>query len=48
MDELVAASLSRGLDSDKTRTCIADVKMKFLDYVLIFSTSLVLLYTMFW
>lgn len=35
MDELVAASLARGLDSNKKRTCIASVKLTFIDYSLI-------------
>lgn len=33
MDELVAASLARGLDSDKKRTCYFTLKMKWYDYV---------------
>ncbi|OOB77038.1 MAG: hypothetical protein BEN19_02805 [Epulopiscium sp. Nuni2H_MBin003] len=32
MDELVAASLARGLDSDKKRTCFLEVSMKLQDY----------------
>ena len=38
MDELVAASLARGLDSDKKRTCYFDIKMKFYDYLVILIT----------
>lgn len=36
MDELAAASLARGLDSTRRRTCLAEVKMGYLDYVLLF------------
>lgn len=35
MDELVAASLARGLDSDKERTCYFDLNMRICDYLLI-------------
>ena len=35
MDELVAASLARGLESDKKRTCYFELKMKFYDYLII-------------
>ena len=38
MDELVAASLARGLDSDKKRTCYFNLKMKFYDYLVILIT----------
>ncbi|MFI3257231.1 MAG: energy-coupling factor transporter transmembrane component T, partial [Spirochaetales bacterium] len=38
MDELVAASLARGLDSDKKRTCYFTLKMKFYDYAIILIT----------
>lgn len=38
MDELVAASLARGLDSNKKRTCVASVKLVFIDYLLILVT----------
>lgn len=34
MDELVSASLARGLDSKKTRTCIAKVRLEFKDYII--------------
>ncbi len=34
MDELVAASLARGLDTDKKRTCYFTLKMKWYDYVI--------------
>lgn len=33
MDELVAASLARGLDSDKKRTCYFELKLRFYDYI---------------
>ncbi|MFI3202435.1 MAG: energy-coupling factor transporter transmembrane component T [Eubacteriales bacterium] len=35
MDELVAASLARGLDSSKKRTCVAKVQLRALDYMVI-------------
>ncbi len=35
MDELVAASLARGLDSDKKRTCFLEVSMKLQDYFIL-------------
>ena len=38
MDELVAASLARGLDSDKKRTCYFKLKMRFYDYIVILIT----------
>lgn len=38
MDELVAASLARGLDSDKKRTCYFNLKMKFYDYIVVLIT----------
>lgn len=34
MDELVAATLARGLDSEKKRTCIAVVKLTFWDFLI--------------
>lgn len=42
MDELVAASLARGLDSKKPRTCVAEVSFNILDYALVFTTSFLL------
>ena len=36
MDELVAASLVRGLDSEKKRSCFVDIKMKFYDFIVLF------------
>ena len=35
MDELVAASLVRGLDSEKERNCYLTIKMKFYDYIVV-------------
>ena len=35
VDELVAASLARGLDSDKKRNCYFTIKMKFYDYIIL-------------
>lgn len=35
MDELVAASLARGLDTEKKRTCYFNVKMKIYDYFIV-------------
>ncbi len=35
MDELVAASLARGLDTSKKRTCVAAVRMHFYDYLIV-------------
>lgn len=48
MDELVAASLARGLDSDKKRTCYFELKMRAYDYLVVaitlgFATAMVLL-----
>lgn len=34
-DELAAASLSRGLDGGMARTCIADVRLRLQDYILL-------------
>lgn len=39
MDELVAASLARGLDSKKPRTCVAKVRFSLVDWVLVLLTS---------
>ena len=36
IDELVAASLVRGLDSEKERNCYLTIKMKYYDYILMF------------
>lgn len=47
MDELVAASLARGLDSDKTRTCYFELRMKWYDY-LIFVVGLAFFSMIFW
>ena len=38
MDELVAASLARGLDSEKERTCYFSIKMKWYDYLVFLAT----------
>ncbi len=46
MDELVAASLARGLDSKKTRTCIAQVRFGLLDYALVFMTMCLVLWAL--
>lgn len=35
MDELAAASMARGLDSDNSRTCLAEVKMTLPDYAVL-------------
>lgn len=44
MDELVAASLARGLDSSKQRTCMAQVKFTGLDYLLVLGLCLLMVY----
>ncbi len=46
MDELVAASLARGLDSKKPRTCVAKVRFGLLDYALVFTTSFLVVWAM--
>ncbi len=38
IDELVAASLARGLESSKKRTCLVQVKLKAQDYICIITT----------
>lgn len=38
MDELVAASLVRGLDSERSRTCYLKISMKSYDYLILFVT----------
>lgn len=44
MDELVSASLARGLDISKPRTCVAKVKLVALDYFIMIITILLLIY----
>lgn len=45
MDELVAASLARGLDSKKARTCVAKVELKFADYLVFLAFTILLIYS---
>jgi len=42
MDELAAASLARGLDSDHERTCAVEICMKWFDWLFLFITVLFL------
>ncbi len=43
-NELAAASLSRGLDSDGTRSCIASIRLRLIDYIIIIGCIGVLVY----
>lgn len=36
LDEMVAASLARGLDSENERSCYVDIKFKICDYLIVF------------
>jgi energy-coupling factor transport system permease protein len=44
MDELAAASLARGLDSDHERICVVDIRMRWTDWLFLAITIAFLLY----
>ena len=51
IDELVAASLARGLDSEKPRNCYFTIKMKFYDYIVLAITIaffILMIYAIIW